>query len=186
MFRFPKPLSISLCFSLLIALNSESLIARQIVKQQSPEAQKPEPDSETKKEKRARRAERKKQTAPTKEAPSDQPPTDGGAAEAEVVDVIADKQSKNGDIVLYEGYVNATQGEVRLQADRVTFNTVTHDMIAEGNVIFDQGADQRVTARRAEINVASKRGVFWDTTGFTNRTQTGDYVFFTAKRVEKT
>jgi len=186
MFRFPKPLSITLVFFLLIALNCESLIARQIVKQQSQEAQKPEQDSETKKEKRARRAERKKQAAPTKEAPSDQPPTAGAAAEAEVVDVIADKQSKNGDIVLYEGYVNASQGEIRLQADRVTFNTVTHDMIAEGNVIFDQGADQRVTARRAEINVASKRGVFWDTTGFTNRTQTGDYVFFTAKRVEKT
>ena len=115
MFRFPKPLSITLAFFLLIALNSEALIARQIVKQQTQDAQKPEQDSETKKEKRARRAERKKQAAPTKEAPSDQPPTDGAAAETEVVDVIADKQSKNGDIVLYEGYVNASQGEIRLQ-----------------------------------------------------------------------
>jgi LPS-assembly protein len=185
MFRFPKPLSITLAFFLLLALNSDALVARQIVKQQAQETKKPEQEPESKKEKRARRAERKKQAAPEKETTEDQP-SNGAAAEAETVEVIADKQSKNGDIVLYEGYVNATQGEIRLQADRVTFNTTTHDMIAEGNVIFDQGADQRVTARRAEINIASKRGTFWDTTGFTNRTQTGDYVFFTAKRVEKT
>ena len=68
----------------------------------------------------------------------------------------------------------------------MTFNSTTDDMVAEGNVIFDQGAEQRVTAHRAEINWRTKRGVFWDTTGFTNRTQTGDYVFFTAARVEKT
>ena len=50
MFRFPKPLSITLAFFLLIALNSEPLAARQIVKQQAQEAKKPEQDSETKKE----------------------------------------------------------------------------------------------------------------------------------------
>jgi len=104
----------------------------------------------------------------------------------DTVDIIADTQSKTGDLFVYEGYVNATLGEIRLQADHVTFNSLTGDMTAEGNVIFDQGADQRVTARRAEINWKSKRGTFWETTGFTNRTQTGEYVFFTATRVEKT
>ncbi|HSE97841.1 MAG TPA: putative LPS assembly protein LptD, partial [Blastocatellia bacterium] len=77
-------------------------------------------------------------------------------------------------------------GDMRLQADRVTFNNTTGDMVAEGNVIFDEGADQRVTARRAEINWNSRRGVFWETTGFTNRTQTGEYLYFTAERIEKT
>jgi hypothetical protein len=104
----------------------------------------------------------------------------------DTVDIIADTQSKAGDLFVYEGYVNATLGEIRLQADHVTFNSLTGDMTAEGNVIFDQGADQRVTARRADINWKSKRGTFWETTGFTNRTQTGEYVFFTAARVEKT
>lgn len=104
----------------------------------------------------------------------------------DTVDIVADTQSKNGDLFIYEGYVNATLGEIRLQADHVTFNSVTGDMTAEGNVIFDQGADQRVAARRAEINWKSRRGTFWETTGFTNRTQTGEYVFFTAARVEKT
>jgi lipopolysaccharide transport LptD-like protein len=103
-----------------------------------------------------------------------------------IVSLTSDKQSKNGDTTVAEGYVDANLEDMRLQADRVTYNSITTDMLAEGNVIFDQGADQRVTAKRAEINWNSRKGVFWDTTGFTNRTQTGDYVYFTAERVEKT
>lgn len=102
------------------------------------------------------------------------------------VELIADSQTRNGDIVIAEGYVNATLADMRLQADRVTFNQATGFMVAEGNVIFDQGENQRVTARRAEINWNSRLGTFQDTTGFTNRTQTGDYIYFTAARVEKT
>ncbi|HWX43292.1 MAG TPA: LPS assembly protein LptD [Blastocatellia bacterium] len=98
----------------------------------------------------------------------------------------ADKGEQNGDIFTYDGYVNATMGDQRLQADHVTYNRVTGDMVAEGNVIFDQGSDQRVAAKRAEINSASHRGTFWEATGFTNRTETGEFLFFTAERVEKT
>jgi len=184
MVRFPQPLSITLSISLFIALNTGSILARQIVVPQQPQpVQKGQEESGAKKDKRARRAERKKETEADKEAAKSEP---RAAAAEETVEIVSDKQSKNADLFLYEGYVNATQGEVRLQADRVTFNSTTDDMIAEGNVIFDQGADQRVTAHRAEINWRTKRGTFWDTTGFTNRTQTGDYVFFTAARVEKT
>lgn len=184
MVRFTQPLSITLSLSLLIALNSGSIFARQILVPQQPKpAPKTQEDSESKKDKRARKAERKKDAETDKEAAKTEP---RAATDEETVEIVSDKQSKNADLFLYEGYVNATQGEIRLQADRVTFNSTTDDMIAEGNVIFDQGADQRVTAHRAEINWRTKRGVFWDTTGFTNRTQTGDYVFFTAARVEKT
>lgn len=104
----------------------------------------------------------------------------------DVLEVVADRQYRDGDLFIAEGYVNATMGEMRLQADRVTLNEATGYMVADGNVIFDQGLDQRITARRAEINWESERGVFWDATGFTNRTQTGDYLYFTAERVEKT
>ncbi|HXI89002.1 MAG TPA: putative LPS assembly protein LptD, partial [Blastocatellia bacterium] len=183
MLRSLRPLSITLSLSLLIALNSGSILARQIVPQQSQPAQKSQDDPEAKKDKRARKADRKNEAKAEKEAAK---PSPGAAAADETVEIISDKQSKNADLFLYEGYVNATQGEIRLQADRVTFNNTTADMVAEGNVIFDQGADQRVTAHRAEINWTTKKGVFWDTTGFTNRTQTGDYVFFTAARVQKT
>lgn len=182
MVRFPKHFSIIPYLFFLIAFNSGQVFARQVVGQQSQEAQKSQEESEATKDKRARKAARKKAVAPEKDAARPA----HAATEEETVEVISDKQSKNGDLFLYEGYVNASQGDMRLQADRVTFNNTTSDMVAEGNVIFDQGADQRVTGRRAEINWTTKKGRFWETTGFTNRTQTGDYVFFTAARVEKT
>lgn len=187
MVRLPQLLSTTLSLLLLIALNSASTLAHQAVRVQPQQDQTPSQTPESKKQKRARKAqqqdEQKKGQEPEKVTAK---PESSATSAEETVEVIADKQSKNGDLEIYEGYVNATQGEMRLQADHVTFNSITHDMVAEGNVIFDQGADQRVTARRAEINWLSKKGIFWDTTGFTNRTQTGDYVFFTAARVEKT
>jgi LPS-assembly protein len=184
MVRFPLPLLTILTVTLLIALNSGSAHARQIlVPQQTQPAKKTQEEPKTSQDKRVRKAERKRETEADKETAKAEP---DGSVDEETVEIVSDKQSKNADLFLYEGYVNATQGDIRLQADRVTFNSTTDDMIAEGNVIFDQGADQRVTAHRAEINWRTKRGIFWDSTGFTNRTQTGDYVFFTAKRVEKT
>ena len=98
----------------------------------------------------------------------------------------SDRQTKDGDLYLYEGYVNITAGNYRIQADRITYNEVTSDVVAEGNVIFDEGEDQRVTARRAELNLSAGRGTFWETTGFTNRTQTSEYIYFVAERVVKT
>jgi hypothetical protein len=165
-------------------MDSGSAQARQIFVPQQPQSnKKAQEEPKPEQDKRARKAERRREAEADKEASKAAP--DGSGAE-ETVEIISDKQSKNGDLFLYEGYVNATQADIRLQADRVSFNSTTDDMIAEGNVIFDQGTDQRVTAHRAEINWRTKRGIFWDSTGFTNRTQTGDYVFFTAARVEKT
>jgi len=182
MVRFPKQLSFTLCVFLLIALDVGPILAHQVVRLRPQDPSKTQ-DEPAKKDKKAQKAERQKAAANDKDSAK---PAKRAATAEETVEIISDKQSKNGDLFLYEGYVNATQADVRLQADRVTFNNTTSDMIAEGNVIFDQGADQRVTARRAEINWATKKGTFWETTGFTNRTQTGDYVFFTAARVEKT
>lgn len=97
----------------------------------------------------------------------------------------ATEQNKIGDVVIYTGYVDARYQNVRLQADRVEYNTTNDDAIAEGNVIFDQGASQRVTARRAEINIATKLGTFYDATGFTDRTPTGEFLYYTASRIDK-
>jgi LPS-assembly protein len=141
----------------------------------------------TKKEKRERKQNQKADKDATDQSETDRAPANGknNSSEADV-EITSDTQSQTGDLVLAEGYVNATMDDMRLQADRVTYNQVTGDMIAEGNVVFDQGPEQRVTANRAEINWKAGRGVFWDTTGFTNRTQTGDYLYFVAARVEKT
>lgn len=166
----PSALSSVLALSLVSALIPGPALGRGL-RTQAQQADKQK--KEKKEKKRARRAE-------------EADPSDGARPTEEEVVVVADSQSAVGDLYIAEGYVNVTLAELRLQADRVTYNRATGDMVAEGNVIFDQGADQRVTARRAEINWYSRRGVFWDTTGFTNRTQTGDYIFFTAERIEKT
>ncbi|HST21125.1 MAG TPA: putative LPS assembly protein LptD [Blastocatellia bacterium] len=185
MFRFPKAFSTALCLSLLIAVGADSTFAHYGAPRAAREPRQDE--KQDKKEKRKERRARKQQEKPNAEPDkSEAPKANNAQTESEEVEIIADKQSKNGDLFIYDGYVNATMGDVRLQADHVTFNNVTGDMVAEGNVIFDQGADQRVTARRAEINSVTRKGIFWDTTGFTNRTQTGEYIFFTATRVEKT
>ena len=101
----------------------------------------------------------------------------------------ATKQSASGPenarIAVYEGNVDARIGTYRLQADKVTVYEATNRVIAEGNVVFDQGDQQRITGTRAEWNYRTKTGFFVDSTGFTNQTQDGTRIFFTADRVEK-
>ncbi len=199
---FSKSLLIALCVLTITALTPQSSQARLLLQEriviQQPE-QKEDKDDQTdetdkadqgkegkKDKKKKKRAQRASLGSDEKEGTVAEAPARSAATRVIPVDLVSDHQSRTGDIIIAEGYVNATQGEVRLQADRATFNTTTGDMVAEGNVIFDQGDDQRVTARRAEINWTSKKATFWDTTGFTNHTQTGEYLFYTAERVEKT
>lgn len=104
--------------------------------------------------------------------------------------VDADKQSVTGEekarVIVYEGNVDARIGIYRLQADKVTVYEATNKVIAEGSVVFDQGLDQRITGSRAEWNYATKLGFFVNSTGFTNQTQDGTVIYFTADLVEKT
>src|SRR5688572_2749555 len=91
---------------------------------------------------------------------------------------------ENARVVVYEGNVDARIGTYRLQADKVTVYEATNRVIAEGNVVFDQADQQRITGTRAEWNYRSKTGFFVDSTGFTNQTEDGTRIFFTADRVE--
>lgn len=91
----------------------------------------------------------------------------------------------NAQVFVYEGNVDARIGTYRLQADKVTLYEATNKVIAEGNVVFDQGEQQRITGTRAEWNYRTKTGFFIDSTGFTNQTEDGTRIFFTADRVEK-
>ena len=84
-----------------------------------------------------------------------------------------------------EGNVDARIGTYRLQADKVTVYEATNKVIAEGNVVFDQGDQQRITGSRAEWNYRTKTGFFVNSTGFTNQTQDGTRIYFTADRVDK-
>jgi LPS-assembly protein len=92
---------------------------------------------------------------------------------------------ENARVVVYTGNVDARIGIFRLQADKLSVYTARNRVVAEGNVVFDQGEFQRITGSRAEWNYATKTGFFENSTGFTNQTQDGTIMYFTADRVEK-
>src|SRR5438034_3924327 len=58
-------------------------------------------------------------------------------------------------------------------------------MIADGNVVFDQGDQQRITGSYAEWNYRTKTGFFVNSTGYTNQTNDGTRMYFIADRVER-
>ena len=92
---------------------------------------------------------------------------------------------ENARIVIYEGNVDVRIGTYRLQADKVTVYEAENRVVAEGSVVFDQADIQRITGSRADWNYRTKTGYFINSTGFTNQTQDGTRVYFTADRVEK-
>jgi len=109
-------------------------------------------------------------------------------ADDEVV-VISDKQTVEGEegkrIVVHSGNVDARYGNYRLQADKITLYEEKNLLVAEGSVVFDQGDDQRLTGSKGEFNYRTKLGHFENSTGFTNQTNDGTVVYFTADRVER-
>lgn len=112
--------------------------------------------------------------------------SEGG--DGEVV-VYSDTQTVEGGkgarIVHHSGNVDVRYGVYRLQADRVTIYEAENKIVASGSVIFDQGDDQRITGARAVWNYRTKLGVFEDATGFTNQTNDGTVIYFTADKVER-
>ncbi|HVG34412.1 MAG TPA: LPS assembly protein LptD [Pyrinomonadaceae bacterium] len=105
------------------------------------------------------------------------------------LEVRSDKQTASGPkearVFVYEGNVDVRIGVYRLQADKVTVYEASNRVVAEGNVVFDQEPGQRITGSRAEWNYATKLGYFVNSTGFTNQTQDGTILYFTADSVEK-
>src|SRR5437867_1054853 len=92
---------------------------------------------------------------------------------------------KNAGVSVCEGNVDARIGTYRLQADKVTVYDATNKVIADGNVVFDQGDQQRITGSHAEWNYKTKTGFFINSTGYTNRTNDGTRIYFTADRIER-
>ncbi|HEX6126399.1 MAG TPA: LPS assembly protein LptD [Pyrinomonadaceae bacterium] len=109
--------------------------------------------------------------------------------EGDVV-VYSEKQTVEGEegkrILVYTGDVDVRYGIYRLQADKVTLYETDNIMVAEGSVVFDHGEDQRITGARAVWNLKTKLGTFEDSTGFTNQTNDGTVIYFTADKVERT
>lgn len=111
---------------------------------------------------------------------------EGGNGE---VVVNSDRRTIEGEvgkrIVKHMGNVDARYGIYRMQADEIIIYEAENKMVATGSVIFDQGDDQRITGSRAVWNYKTKLGTFEDSTGFTNQTNDGTVIYFTAERVER-
>jgi LPS-assembly protein len=120
--------------------------------------------------------------------PKKTPTVEPEGGDSEVV-VYSDKMSVEGEegkrIVTHQGNVDVRYGIYRLQADKVTIYEAENKMVAEGSVVFDQGDDQRITGARGVWNYKTKLGYFEDSTGFTNQTNDGTVIYFTAERVER-
>ena len=127
------------------------------------------------------------QDQPVRPRPSPGPSTPVPATDTLQIDAATQTVSgpENARVSVYEGNVDARIGTYRLQADKVTVHEATNKVVAEGNVVFDQGEQQRITGSRAEWNYRTKTGFFLNSTGFTNQTQDGTRLYFTADRVEK-
>ena len=108
--------------------------------------------------------------------------------EGEVV-VYSDKQTVEGEagsrVVVHQGKVDVHYGIYRFQADKITIYESENKLVADGNVIFDQGDDQRITGSKGVWNYKTKLGTFENSTGFTNQTADGTVIYFTADRVER-
>ncbi len=104
--------------------------------------------------------------------------------------VYSERQTVEGEegkrVNTYEGNVDVRYGIYRLQADKIVIYEATNTIIAEGSVVFDQGEDQRITGVRGVWNYRTKLGSFEDSTGFTNQTNDGTVLYFTADKVERT
>ena len=120
------------------------------------------------------------------------PPARQGAVPGVLTDTLHVEATKetvtgppNARVVVNEGNVDARIGTYRLQADKLTVYEAENRVFAEGNVVFDQADQQRITGSRAEWNYRTKTGYFIDSTGYTNQTQDGTRIYFIADRVEK-
>lgn len=88
-------------------------------------------------------------------------------------------------IIVRSGNVDVRYGIYRMQADKITIYEAEGRMVAEGSVVFDETNNQRITGTRGEFNYKTKLGFFVDSTGFTNQTNDGTILYFTADRVER-
>lgn len=110
-------------------------------------------------------------------------PAEGqGLADADVTPVVVHALSLERvleeKIVVAEGAVDITYGDLRLRADRVVINEETKDLVAEGNVIMDDG-ESRLQGEHLEINLDRRTGFVEEGQGF------AEPYFFSGRRIEK-
>jgi len=83
------------------------------------------------------------------------------------------------EYAILENEVHVDYQDIKLQADKVTVNLKTKDVVAEGHVIIDQGPT-RLTADHAVYNLDSKTGTLFKATGTMEPT-----MYFSGDKIEK-
>ncbi|MGH9949529.1 MAG: LPS-assembly protein LptD, partial [Pyrinomonadaceae bacterium] len=110
----------------------------------------------------------------------------GGSGELVILSIRNAVEGEDGKrVITHEGNVDLRYGIYRLQAEKIVYYEETGKIEADGSVIFDQGNDQRITGAVGVWNYKTKLGFFEDSTGFTNQTNDGTVLYFTADRVER-
>src|SRR5215472_4897080 len=111
------------------------------------------------------------------------------------VTIIADHQERDGSVYKLEGNVRVTYGAYVVTADRMTYNSDSSEVEAEGDVAIDGGPnDEHIEATRAMLNLDKETGRFEHVHGSIgvqmrkNRPllTTSNPFFFSGKLVEKT
>lgn len=88
-------------------------------------------------------------------------------------------EAEREEYVIFTGDVHLEYQDIKIRADKLTFNQKTKDVTAEGNVVIDQGPT-RVTASRALYNLDSKTGTFFQATGAMEPS-----MYFSGDQIEK-
>lgn len=96
------------------------------------------------------------------------------------VSIEADHQEYVQDeYTILQGNVKVAYGDVTIHADKITWNQKTNDVIAEGNVIVDQGT-RRLTAQRLVYNLDTETGTLFEATGAFDPS-----IYFRGEKIEK-
>jgi LPS-assembly protein len=106
-------------------------------------------------------------------------PKPGGGEVTVTLDKGAAIEAEKDEYSIIQGGATIEYQDIKLRADKVTFNQKTRDVVAEGHVIVDQGPT-RVTANQAIYNLTSKTGTFFNATGMMEPA-----MYFSGDRIEK-
>ncbi|HEX2833088.1 MAG TPA: LPS assembly protein LptD [Thermoanaerobaculia bacterium] len=106
-------------------------------------------------------------------------PKPGGGEVKVTLDRGGVAEAQKDEYSIFTGGVTIEYQDIKLRADKLTHNLKTADVVAEGNVIIDQGPT-RVTATQAVYNLNSKTGTFFNATGTMDPS-----MYFSGERIEK-
>lgn len=107
------------------------------------------------------------------------PKPGGGDIKVSVAEKNGILEVQKDEYMLLENEVRVEYQDIKVAADKVTVNLRTHDVVAEGHVIIDQGPT-RVTANQAFYNLTSKTGTFFNATAVMDPS-----MYFAGDRIEK-